>query len=538
MHRCLTIPEIVSIICDFIQEPSRQDQNILYPRARNGLCCLARCCKGLNAHATAALWKKLPSIGPLLKTLPAGTFKKNMPKNQFVVVKPIEPAGLGRFHFYASLVQDLSIIWLPDVTCLTALQFSCNTPLLPHLRSLNWQTLSFTDMQHIMLFLHPGIARLELSIPDPHSVATMSLLPRLHVLCPDISVFHLDGIASFSSEDALRLASAAPTCWPNLRSLHIPHLAVPDMQKIAMLPYLWSLILHSPMDELAPIPTFDALAFSALRALEVQPTSMTYGTNLLVAMTSALNVERFRIMCHDAPRGEAWPALFQAIVHAFNPKTLREVVLEEYGDYEWDESDHEGPRSITYEQLRQITVFSNLAVLSIHCWGGFFVEDDDLLHLAQALPLLETLVLSPGRGEMREYHATIQGLAHLARHCPRLESLHLDFTANDLYYEESLARDVCQRRLTTLGVFFSPIKSARVVAAFLSAIFPNIKSIPSSKSARVFEDDEDEDEEGMEDEEGKIRRMKWRQVNELLPIFRFVRVQESRGRAPRGVGGT
>ena len=75
------------------------------------------------------------------------------------------------------------------------------------------------------------------------------------------------------------------------------------------------------------------------------------------------------------------------------------------------------------------------------------------------------------------------------------------------------------------------------VAAFLSAIFPNIKSIPSSESARVFEDDEDEDEEGMEDEEGKIRQMKWRQVNELLPIFRFVRVQESRGRAPRGAGG-
>ena len=84
MHRCLTIAEIVSIICDFIQEPSRQDQNILYPRVGNGLCSLARCSKELNVHATAALWKSLPNMGPLLKTLPAGTFKKDMPKNQFV----------------------------------------------------------------------------------------------------------------------------------------------------------------------------------------------------------------------------------------------------------------------------------------------------------------------------------------------------------------------------------------------------------------------------------------------------------------------
>ncbi|KAL1719389.1 hypothetical protein EV715DRAFT_272781 [Schizophyllum commune] len=368
------------------------------------------------------------------------------------------------------------------------------------------------DKFYITLFLHPGIARLHIDMPVPHSVVSASLLPRLHTLCPDVRHFHLDGIAIFSSKYALGLASATPTYWPNLRYLYTPHLAVEDLQKIATLPYLRTILLHSPMDELAPIPAFDPPAFPALRELDVQPTNMTYGSHLLMAMPSGVNVERFRIMCHDAPRGEAWPALFQAIVHAFSPKTLREVLLEEYGEYEWDENDHEGPRSITYEQLRQITVFSNLAVLSIHCWGGFFVEDDDLLHLAQALPLLETLVLSPGRGEAREYHATIQGLAHLARHCPRLESLHLDFTANDLY--------------------------ARVVAAFLSAIFPNIKSIPSSESARVFEDDEDEDEEGMQDEEGKIRQMKWRQVNELLPIFRFVRVQERRGCAPRGVRGT
>ncbi|KAI5823845.1 hypothetical protein K523DRAFT_316343 [Schizophyllum commune Tattone D] len=407
-----------------------------------------------------------------------------------------------------------------------ALQFSYNAPILPHLRRLHWTSITITDLHSIMLFLHPGIARLRLTIPVSHSAVSSTLLSRLHALCPDVRDFHLEGTSSYGADYMLRLASAAPVHWPNLHSLCLPHLTIPDLQQVASLPKLRNLYLSCPMNELEPVPTFDAPAFSALRALEVQPISMTYGSNLLMAIPSTLGVERFRIMCHDAPKDTAWPALFKSIAHAFDPEKLHELLIEEFGDYEADEDGDEEPRSLAYETMQSIIEFPNLTILSVHCWGGFFVTDEDFLHLAQSLPLIEKLALCPGRGEARAYHATILGLVHLARHCPRLESLDLDFSADDLCYEESLALGICQRRLANLEVFFSPIRSARVVAAFLSAIFPNIVSIESATSARVGGEDDSDDEEGEEDEQGRIRQAKWDKVADLMPIFRFVRLQE------------
>lgn len=78
MHRCLAIPEIVTIICEFILEGN------ICLRPRDVLGRLALCCKALNGPATAALWKQLPSIVPLLKALPPQTFKEDAYRSRFV----------------------------------------------------------------------------------------------------------------------------------------------------------------------------------------------------------------------------------------------------------------------------------------------------------------------------------------------------------------------------------------------------------------------------------------------------------------------
>ncbi|KZT29423.1 hypothetical protein NEOLEDRAFT_1128177 [Neolentinus lepideus HHB14362 ss-1] len=59
MHRCLTLPEIVSAIAEHV--PS--DYSV-------SLAAFARTCKSFFEPSIAILWGKLPSIIPLLECLP------------------------------------------------------------------------------------------------------------------------------------------------------------------------------------------------------------------------------------------------------------------------------------------------------------------------------------------------------------------------------------------------------------------------------------------------------------------------------------
>ena len=68
MHPCLAIPEIVSIVCDFLR--AEQDEQW----RRTWLLSLSAACRAFNGPATAALWSNLRSIKPLLRTLPPDNF--------------------------------------------------------------------------------------------------------------------------------------------------------------------------------------------------------------------------------------------------------------------------------------------------------------------------------------------------------------------------------------------------------------------------------------------------------------------------------
>ncbi|TRM55540.1 hypothetical protein BD626DRAFT_468600 [Schizophyllum amplum] len=526
MHRCLAISEIIALICEFVISDGS------HRKCRKDLGSLARSCRTLYPQAVAALWKVLDSLRPLLRSLPADTFIRNKKKKlEYAMARHICQEELTRFIFFASLVKELSLTWVPDKTCLDALHLSLPAPILPNLRVFEWRKARSDSLGYILLFLHSRIARLVIQTSySAHNSNVLTLLPRLRALCPAVQSFELSG-ALVLSLSHLRIVSDAATRWENIQSLTVPHVDDTDLMRLATFPRLQELSINDPSQHRILVSPISAPAFPSLCALSVRPQSMDYAINLLRAVPTTLQLHTFSAACYFTEKRDSWATLIVAVTQTCEWNTLCDITIRETCDYneddiEAEDEDAEWPFAIAFDTLVHLNVFSNLRHLSLECWGGFLVCDSELSDLARAWPLLETLSLVVARPGNRPYEATIHALVHVAQHCPVLNSLTLDFSARDLTYAEHDTRGIRQSSLTHLDVRYSLITSAPVVAAFLSAIFPKLASITSSE-AEADSDDSDSDSELEESgREGKIRQKKWSQVEELLPVFRFVRTQE------------
>lgn len=65
MHRCWSIPEIVTIICEKLSSESEYGE-----REVDGLAIFARSCRTVHEQALDVLWHKQETIVPLLRCMP------------------------------------------------------------------------------------------------------------------------------------------------------------------------------------------------------------------------------------------------------------------------------------------------------------------------------------------------------------------------------------------------------------------------------------------------------------------------------------
>ncbi|TRM70379.1 hypothetical protein BD626DRAFT_477258 [Schizophyllum amplum] len=530
MHRCLSIPEILALICDFV---------ILgrsHRKHRRDLGSLARSCRTWYPPAVAALWETLDSLRPLLRSLPPDTFVRNEKKKletEFIVNRHIRQESLTRFIFLASLVKELRLTWVPDKTCFDALHLSLPTPFLPNLRAFEWLQVKSDSLNYSLLFLHDKITRLVIRPSLSASENVLTMLPRLHILCPHIQFFELLGNYVFRLQ-RLRIISEAATRWENIQSLAIPHLDEKDLMRLATFPKLNELSITSPSNDLSNVFSMPTPSFPMLRGLVLQPHLIKYAINFLRAVPTTLRLHTLHIICRGTETREDWASCIVAAMQTCEWRTLRNVAIKETADYDEDDieegDDVEWPYSVSFAMLVQLKRFPNLRHIDLECWGGFLICDSQMLDLATAWRHLETLNLVARRDGERPYKSTIHALLNLAQHCPFLQRLTLDFDARDLTYAERDTRGVRQLSLTYLDVRRSFIASARVVAAFLSAIFPKLASITSE--ADEADSDDSSSSEGSDNE--SVRQKKWRQVQQLLPVLTFVRTQERHEQAGDG----
>ncbi|KAL1726949.1 hypothetical protein EV714DRAFT_286841 [Schizophyllum commune] len=369
MHPCLAIPEIVSIVCDFLR--AEQDEQW----RRTWLLSLSAACRAFNA----------PTLS-----------------------KHIRPTDLVKFNFYARLVQELHVSWLPDTT----------SPLLPNLRSLHWYCVGSPAFSFILMLVHPWVTRLEINM------ALSSSHPLS--LCPDIRHFR-------SLEYTIHVAPR----WERLQTL----------DHLAAAPQLLKLCVRSLPDDFHRSGISIAQpAFTSLRALELRPQAMHLATGFLQA--------RLKISPNETKKACHWEPLLTS---------LRTLSICDSGRYDEDDDDLEYT-ALSLGAVEKLFVFRHLTALTLDSWGGFSIDDDEFPAFAQAFPDIEDLRLLAGLEDANRHDATIYAVASVAQFCPRLRVLHMDFDADAYIYEEHETRGITQRCLTHLNVsFLSALEGMEVV---------------------------------------------------------------------------
>ncbi|KAI5887444.1 uncharacterized protein SCHCODRAFT_02552383 [Schizophyllum commune H4-8] len=526
MHPCLAIPEILSIICDYLRD-ERDEQ-----WRRTWLLSLSATCRTFNGPATAALWSNLLSIKPLLRALPRDIFTD---RDEFTLSKHIGPSDLVKLNFYARLVQELHVSWLPDTTCLAALQLSCTASFLPNLRSLHWYCVGAPALSFILMLVHPGVTTLEIdmALSSSHPLVS-SLLPRLQSLCPDIRQFRLlddDWAPRFRT---LGYATHVAPRWERLQILDVPYLDGSDLEHLAAISQLHKLCIRSlPDDFHRSRISIDQPAFASLRTLELRPQAMHLATSFLQAIQPMMRLKSLKISPKETKRVDHWDSLLTSISRSCDPNTLRSLSVCDSARYDEDDDDLEST-ALSINVVQKLFVFRHLTALELDSWGGLSIDDEEFPALAQAFPDIEDLRLLSGQEDANRHDATIYAVASIAQFCPRLRVLHMDFDADAYIYEEHETRGIAQRSLTHMNVCYSPISSTRITAAFLSALFPNLDTIESEGIEAVVRRTQDEE---WTAQSRRAKKMKWRQVARLLPMLRFVRAQERRDSCLRRLEG-
>ena len=73
MHRCLSVTDIVYVICEKLSEPLGLTGN--FSRELASLAAFARTCRAVHEPALDHLWHTQTSIIPLLRCMPDGTWE-------------------------------------------------------------------------------------------------------------------------------------------------------------------------------------------------------------------------------------------------------------------------------------------------------------------------------------------------------------------------------------------------------------------------------------------------------------------------------
>ncbi|KAH6874250.1 hypothetical protein BKA70DRAFT_1350837 [Coprinopsis sp. MPI-PUGE-AT-0042] len=136
--------------------------------------------------------------------------------------------------------------------------------------------------------------------------------------------------------------------------------------------------------------------------------------------------------------------------------------------------------------------FTNLLILSITSNLPYTskMSLDSILDLARRTPRLQVLCLGdfgdPSVGPVAVEpwlpRISLENLIPITKNLPMLSRLRLSVDASTTLLSRTRPGDQYQHQnLTTLSVGYSPITSARNVAAFVSAVFPNMTCITASR---------------------------------------------------------
>ncbi|RDB14844.1 hypothetical protein Hypma_016479 [Hypsizygus marmoreus] len=247
MHRCLQVPEIISLICIEIS-----GDKPLAITSHTSLAALAQTCKFFQDPALDELWKAQSSLKPLLRCFPADALAKDK-QGRLLFYRPLERRDWSRVLFYAPRIKVLTSkintvtrqfpapeYDFADISVWQMLAISKPPSLkhfLPNLRSLAWHESQDATSPFIILLLAPTVTHLDFwtKTTAAESPLLLSVVPSLHELCPLLEHIQLLGQ---TTPTGIRIVSEMVSQWNSLRQIDIDTLNPRALLHLANMPTL------------------------------------------------------------------------------------------------------------------------------------------------------------------------------------------------------------------------------------------------------------------------------------------------------------
>ncbi|KAK6996961.1 hypothetical protein R3P38DRAFT_3068838 [Favolaschia claudopus] len=519
MHRGLHIPEVVELICA--------------AAASSTLAALARTCQTFQPPALAVLWETQSELTNLLKCLPSDAWETyQSPPNSYIVGfrfrRPIAASDLTRLLFYAEKVKTLfiehqvSFSWSVYAALSLALPVYPLLPNLRHLTILTWQPTEHAA-PHIRMLVGHKLRSLVFNLQGGPELVPGHILPYLTAFHPELTSLHINPVV-FGTQSTTAITESmylTIRSMKHLQDLNVGTLDGPTISYLATLPHFHSLevgifpeLLNDYKTKLAATEP----AFPALRQFTTVSRSFPSICSFMEMIGSDVFTE-LTLSFDSEPSIEthSWQ-IFDTLISQRFSKSLKKFIIDEHNSFEHDIPDSLD-RMIPKDAFHPLLACSHLEDVVIQTMHGILIDNDFVEKIAVAWPQLRQLNLSP-MGQSVEYipSVTMTGLVPLAEHCRYLTSLTIVFDATvlDAHAKEKPGAGIHSESLVELDVVESPISSPTAVASFLSAIFPNLRTITSRDGAirnMAVEDWQDDVE-------------KWHSVNDTIQVFVSARAQE------------
>ncbi|KAG2123465.1 hypothetical protein DEU56DRAFT_48387 [Suillus clintonianus] len=492
MHPCLHLEEIL--------------QEIFKSADYRSLTILARTCRLFYEPALNDIYSDLPGLQPLIERLPRDLWSTR--SGTLVVRGPLRPEDWEIFASYSRRVRSIRLRWFAsDVGLYRALSSPPDPSfLLPNLRTLTWHCLSARSagldvmiaFMGLLLGHNPAEAQL---IVSEHALAAFSDLG-----CTSLKKLviqnHKVAISPNVTEDAICKLSA-------LRSLTCGEVSIRALHHLAQFPLLSRLSIGLG-DDIPSAFTFSRSPFCKLRYLTIN--TKTVGPCLSMLKATNWNIRCFhhRMDAGYDPAGRK--ALLDLLPLQLPHKSLKCISLHT------NAAPHEDDDLITNPlSLKPLFSFKNLLILELS--GAILpgLDNDGLQKLTVAWPQLRVLILQQKAGPYHIPQVDLTGLVLLLEHCPDLYQLALSVNAiiDTKAPPAPPMSSISNKLITSINFCNSPITRTAEVAAFLSAIVPNLREALSWTGEVVCPGGSVPD-----------YRRRWGDVAELVCVFAEVRKQE------------
>ncbi|KAG1851909.1 hypothetical protein F4604DRAFT_1629260 [Suillus subluteus] len=456
---------------------------------RKTLLALALTCKSFTEPALDLLWRHLGRLEPLIRCLPQSLWEQN--GNRLEFQRSITLDDWSIFCKYNHRVRSLlNRVYSKEIwSALSCPPFSL--PLLPNLTSLTWTNASDETFQYVRLFMTPKLMMLHISTaycgPSfTFGPSEQSILSSIAKSCPSISDFDFDFLRNRDEyTESVGDTSTMLQLWSQLTSVRTGTLSEAAILHLSNLPSLQVLKFTLP-STLVSADTQKLLqrpVFCALQELDISCKNMVFLDAFLEKLTITPKVLSFTIT-HGVDFARALPALISRLSNACAYNSLQEVRLSITGQ----PANRTSIEAATFQPLFDF----NLRKFDFAGDGHCVVQMDDaaLLQMAKAWPLLEDLSIT---GYSRSSHkVTPHAFVLLLSHCPRLVSVAIpvDWGMID---RSDIPRDMpyqgfYHNALSRLVFRGSTIDWPISIAAFISAIAPNVTSIMGDDSWSMVED--------------------------------------------------